>query len=145
MSPQCASNPMQPKIPVCHTYLSKVDGQVDFIVFHASGQRGRLPPLLRSVDGVLRWVVSGRVRGIAHVADLQRRIEHYYAGQKLYKLFIRAIRDQPDDRSEESEYSFCSSAIQCVISFMFQTAAAVTASARKKYCPLSPSTSFNHI
>lgn len=66
------------------TYLSKIDGQVDFVVLHTAGQGRRLPPLLRSVDGILWRMVSGWIRGIAHVADLQRRSRRSH-----YKEYLR--------------------------------------------------------
>lgn len=53
-----------------NTYLSKVDGQINFIVFHSSGQRRTLPPIRFAIDGIL-WrmhtIVSSRVTIITNL------------------------------------------------------------------------------
>lgn len=51
-------------------FLIEVDREVDFIVLHATGQWGTLPPVLRTVDGVLRRVILVRIGRITHIANL---------------------------------------------------------------------------
>lgn len=57
-------------------YLFEVDGQIDFIEFHAPGQRRTLPPGLGAIDRVLWRMIPLRHRGIAVIADLQKRRKH---------------------------------------------------------------------
>lgn len=51
-------------------FLTEVDREVDFVVLHTTGQRGTLPPVLRTVDGVLRRVILVRIGRITHIANL---------------------------------------------------------------------------
>lgn len=51
-------------------FLSEVDGQIDLIVLHAARQRRTLPPVFRSIDGILGRVTLVRGAGIAKVTDL---------------------------------------------------------------------------
>ena len=51
-------------------YLSQIDGEVDFVVFESSRQRGRLPPPFRSVDGEFGLVRDRVVFRVAFAAQL---------------------------------------------------------------------------
>lgn len=42
------------------THLTEVDRQINFVEFHSTRQRRRLPPLLRAVDGVFHRMRVGR-------------------------------------------------------------------------------------
>lgn len=52
------------------TYLTKVDGEVDFVVLHTSGQGWTLPPRFGAVHCVLCGVPLLWVRGVAEVTNL---------------------------------------------------------------------------
>ena len=52
------------------TYLIKVDRKVNFVVLHATRQRGTLPPVLRTIDGILRRVAFVGIVRIANIANL---------------------------------------------------------------------------
>ena len=51
-------------------YLSKMQGEVDLVVLHTSGQWRTLPPSFGSIRGVLGSVVLLTVAGVAVVAQL---------------------------------------------------------------------------
>lgn len=62
-------------LPRGSTYLAEIDGQIDFVVLHAAGQRRTLPPAGRAVDGVLWRMVAIGHRRFAVVADLGKAMQ----------------------------------------------------------------------
>lgn len=54
-------------------YLIEIDGQIDFVEFHASGQGRTLPPGLGAIDCILWRMIPFRHTGITVIADLKEK------------------------------------------------------------------------
>lgn len=58
------------------TYLSEIDGEIDFIVFHATGEWRTLPPCLGAINGILSSMILFGYTGITIVANLKWAIKY---------------------------------------------------------------------
>lgn len=79
-------------------YLSQVNGEVDLIVFHPSGQGRTLPPGVQSVHGVFGRMLLVRSRGVAFVTKLQR--ENTRIAFKVRHSMLEKVAEEPKRGSD---------------------------------------------